>query len=431
MKLKNIFLVFVLGAIWGFSSCSSEEIIDTPQNGEATLSISLSVNDIETKAGEQIATSEELQISNCHIVVFDNESGVTNGKFITSFDFSDGDGLTGDNNNYTCTSQQIRTFGLKRNVKFLAIANIDKNVNQLEDVAGKSYSEYLNAVVTSSSFNSTSLVKVGEKDYLIEKDKSYTVEIKLTQLTARFDFEGITMGGGNSASKAASSNESYRYEFLTKTELDEHQSLKNAMSNVFYYGGGSWSGNSFQAEYGSQRVIGIKITKTTSQPSGTQFSDTKVWGINKKSIIGAYKGGSNDASESPVEGVTFGERFYTYKNVSDEFKVNVVKSSNQSVFYGYIYQSDYYGYGWSPSLNNLSSESDVYNEKNQKITIKNISWGNNGSQGETFTLDLSKVDFENGKRYTIKGTYNPTVSAEIDWVVQDWSSKENINIGFN
>ena len=195
MKLKNIFLVFVLGAIWGFSSCSSEEIIDTPQNGEATLSISLSVNDLETKAGEQIATSEELQISNCHIVVFDNESGVTNGKFITSFDFSDGDGLTGDNNNYTCTSQQIRTFGLKRNVKFLAIANIDKNVNQLEDVAGKSYSEYLNAVVTSSSFNSTSLVKVGEKDYLIEKDKSYTVEIKLTQLTARFDFEGITIGG--------------------------------------------------------------------------------------------------------------------------------------------------------------------------------------------------------------------------------------------
>lgn len=430
MKLKNIFLVFVLGTIWGFSSCSSEEVIDIPENGEATLSISLSVNDIQTKAGEQIATSEELQISNCHIVVFDNEEGSTNGKFITSFDFSKDNGLTGTNNNYTCTSQQIRTFGLKRNVKFLAIANIDKNVNQLEDVAGKSYSEYLNAVVTSSSFNSTSLVKVGEKDYLIEKDKSYTVEIKLTQLTARFDFEGITMGGGNSASKAVSSNESYRYEFLTKTELDEHQSLKNAMSNVFDYGG-SWSENSFQANYGSQRVIGIKITKTTSQPSETQFNDVKVWGINKKSIIGAYNGGSNGASEYPVEGVAFGERFYTYKNVSNEFKVIVVKkSTNQSVFYGYIYQTNYWG-SWEPSLSSLSSESYVYNDKSQRNKIKNISWGNSDSQGETFTLDLSKVDFENGKRYTIKGTYNPTVNAEIDWVVLDWSSKENINIGFN
>lgn len=429
MKLKNIFLVFVLGTIWGFSSCSSEEVIDIPENGEATLSIFLSVNDIQTKADEKIAAPEELQISNCHIVVFDNEEGSTNGKFITSFDFSKDNGLTGMDNNYTCTSQQIRTFGLKRNVKFLAIANIDKNVNQLEDVAGKSYSEYLNAVVTSSSFNSTSLVKVGEKDYLIEKDKSYTVEIKLTQLTARFDFEGITMGGGNSASKAASSNESYKYEFLTETELDKHQSLKNAMSNVFYYGG-NWSENTFQANYGSQRVIGIKITKTTSQPSGTQFNDTKVWGINKKSIIGAYNGGSNGASEYPVEGVAFGERFYTYKNVSNEFKVIVVKkSTNQSVFYGYMYQT--YRRDWRPSLSDLSSESEVYNEKNQKIAIKNISWGNSGSQGETFTLDLSKVDFENGKRYTIKGTYNPTVSAEIDWVVQDWSSKENINIGFN
>ena len=105
------------------------------------------------------------------------------------------------------------------------------------------------------------------------------------------------------------------------------------------------------------------------------------------------------------------------------------KSTNQSVFYGYMYQT--YGGDWRPSLSDLSSESEVYNEKSQKIAIKNISWGNSGSQGETFTLDLSKVDFENGKRYTIKGTYNPTVSAEIDWVVQDWSSKENINIGFN
>lgn len=430
MKLKNIFLVFVLGAIWGFSSCSSEEVIDIPENGEATLSISLSVNDIQTKAGEQIATSEELQISNCHIVVFDNEESSTNGKFITSFDFSAGNGLSGDYNQYTCTAQKIRTFGNARKVKFLAIANIDGVVNKLDGVSGKSYSEYLNAVVASSSFNSTNLVKVGETSIELEKDKSYSVQIDLTQLTARFDFEGITIGGGGTASKAASSNESYRYDFLTGTELDEHQSLKNAMSKLFNYGYWGSDGNSFYNYYSTQRVIGIKITKTTSQPSETQFNDVKVWGINKKSIIGAYNGGSNGASEYPVEGVAFGERFYTYKNVSNEFKVIVVKkSTNQSVFYGYMYQT--YGGDWRPSLSDLSSESEVYNEKSQKIAIKNISWGNSGSQGETFTLDLSKVDFENGKRYTIKGTYNPTVSAEIDWVVQDWSSKENINIGFN
>lgn len=429
MKLRNIFLVFVLGTIWGFSSCSSEDIIDTPQNGEATLSISLSVNDIQTKAGEQIATPEELQISNCHIAVFDNEEGNTNGKFITSFDFSTGNGLSGDNNQYTCAAQKIRTFGNARKVKFLAIANIDGAVNKLEDVSGKSYSEYLNAVVASSSFNSTNLVKVGEKSIKLEKDESYSVQIDLTQLTARFDFEGITIGKGSTTSKAASSSAGYKYEFLTTTELKEHQSLTNAMSDAFYYG--SWDGNCFYNYNKSMRVIGIKITRTTSQSSETQFNDTKVWGINKKSMIGAYNGEGNNVSEYPIEGVAFDERFYTYKNVSKEFKVTVVKkSTNPPVFYGYIKQSNY-GWGWSPDLTNLDSESLVYNEMGNDIKIGNINWGNSGSQDETFTLDLSNVHFENGKRYIIKGTYNPTVSAKIDWVVLDWSSNENINIGFN
>lgn len=432
MKLKNIFLVFVLGTIWGFSSCSSEEVIDTPENGEATLSISLSVNDIQTKAGEQIATSEELQISNCHIAIFDNEEGSTNGKFITSFDFSTGNGLSGDNNQYTCTAQKIRTFGNARKVKFLAIANIDKTINQLDldNVSGKSYTEYLNAVVTSSSFNSTGLVKVGEKALLIEKDESYSIQIGLTQLTARFDFEGITIGGGGTASKAASSGANYKYEFLNTAELNEHQDLKNKMGKSFY--SGYWKDNCFyNGYYNSERVIGIKITKTTSQSSETQFSDTKVWGINKRSTIGAYKDEDNNASEF-VEGVVFDKKFYTYKHVSDNLKVTVVKkSTNQSVFYGYMYQSYNWSLSWSPELNELSPTSDVYDKSDSKIQIQNINWGNSGSQGETFTLDLSKVDFENGKRYIIKGTYNPTVNTGIDWVVQDWSSKENINIGFN
>ena len=178
-------------------------------------------------------------------------------------------------------------------------------------------------------------------------------------------------------------------------------------------------------------MIGIKITKTTSQSSETQFSDTKVWGINKRSTIGAYKDEDNNASEF-VEGVVFDKKFYTYKHVSDNLKVTVVKkSTNQSVFYGYMYQSYNWSLSWSPELNELSPTSDVYDKSDSKIQIQNINWGNSGSQGETFTLDLSKVDFENGKRYIIKGTYNPTVNTGIDWVVQDWSSKENINIGFN
>lgn len=436
MKLRNIFLVFVLGTIWGFSSCSSEDIIDTPQNGEATLSISLSVNDIQTKAGEQIATPEELQISNCHIAVFDNEEGNTNGKFITSFDFSTGNGLSGDNNQYTCAAQKIRTFGNARKVKFLAIANIDGAVNKLDDVSGKSYSEYLNAVVASSSFNSTNLVKVGEKSIKLEKDESYSVQIDLTQLTARFDFDGIT---GNSSGTTVS-DVSYEFEFLNKNEIEQN-GLKSIMKN--HYKDGVWDDDYFFYEKNiwktGNRVAGIKITRTQRQSSGLQFRDKKVSGLNEQSIIGAY----NDINTSLLllnGEVPFEKTFYTYENTKS-LKVTVVGSKSTvstDVFYGFIEQEYEYdwGGGYTPKKNDLKEDNIVYNNEGKSCSVKNIAkWISqqipSDGKGEDFTLDLSNIQFENGKRYIIKGTYNPTVSAKIDWVVLDWSSNENINIGFN
>lgn len=423
MKLKNIFLVFVLGAIWGFSSCSSEEIIDTPQNGEATLSISLSVNDIETKAGEQIATSEELQISNCHIVVFDNEEGSTNGKFITSFDFSTGNGLSGDNNQYTCTAQKIRTFGNARKVKFLAIVNIDGVVNKLDDVSGKSYSEYLNAVAASSSFNSTNLVKVGEKSIELEKDKLYPVQIDLTQLTARFDFEGIT---GSSTPSKVTSEPIYEYRVLSESDWGKHKELKDYVFSL--YENGTWYKNDdyyvFRSYYGygEKRVIGIEITKNQSQ-SGYQFNSKKVHGLNKKTNIKAYSGNENSESDYSFEDEDFTKTFYSYKNASEDFKVTVVGRTldQTSVFYGYIEQSrDFYN-GWTPSLSDISR---IYNNEGKAMDVKNIpdaEWigksTETGTQSQTFTLDLSNVQFENGYRYKIVGKYEPEIGAKITWEV--------------
>lgn len=419
MKLKNIFLVFVLGTIWGFSSCSSEEIIDTPQNGEATLSISLSVNDIQTKAGEQIATSDEFKIGNCHIAVFDNEEGTTNGKFITSFDFSTVDGLSGDNNQYTCTTQKIRTFGNARKVKFLAIANIDGVVNKLDAVSGKSYSEYLNAVVASSSFNSTNLVKVGEKSIELEKDQSYPVQIDLTQLTARFDFEGVT-GNDNSFGTTASKT-SYVFEFLSKNDISQKQ--QSAME--LYYDYGKWEGNCYRktGKYGmaqNSRLAGIKITRTQTQSSGLQFHDKKVSGLNGKSIIGAYNGINTSLALLNGE-IPFEKTFYTYEN-TESLKVTVVGSKSTvstDVFYGFIEQNYYYY--WSPEVTDLDENSPVFDVNKKSTKVSNITaWTNQSSdtgKDETFTLDLSKVDFENGYRYKIVGKYEPEIGAKITWEV--------------
>lgn len=318
MKLKNIFLTFILGSIWGFSSCSSEELVDVPGNNEIALSFSLAVNDIKTKGESSIATKEELQINNCHIAVFDNEeNSKTQGKLITSFDFpGEGQSLSDPVNGvYTlATEQLIRTWGNSKEVKVLAIANIDEDVNKVttpfEDC--ETYEDYQNVVVTSNIFKSENLVKVGEKVLTLDNEKTYTVRIDLTQLTVRLDFEGI----------------------------------KNLSSEA-------------------------------DPPVGTLSS---IKGLNKKSNIVITR---SDEAENTL-----------YDSMESK--------GNKKTFYTYENKN---------RLNDLVLTIDLL--------------------GKQYFLDLSNVNFVKGNRYIIKGTYHPTVSTDIKWSVLDWSSKEEINIGFN
>lgn len=318
MNLKNIFLTFILGSIWGFSSCSSEELVDVPGNDEIALSFSLAVNDIKTKGDSPIATAEELQINNCHIAVFDNESNSkTKGKLITSFDFPrEGKSLSDPVDGvYTlATEQLIRTWGNSKEVKVLAIANIDENVNKVTTSfdACETYEDYQNLVVTSSVFKSDNLVKVGETVLTLHNEETYPIRIDLTQLTVRLDFEGI----------------------------------KN-------------------------------LSSETDPLLGTLSS---IKGLNKMSNIVITR--SNEA-----ENIWYGE---------------MVSNSKNTTFYTYEYKN---------GLNDLVLTIDL--------------------SGKQYFLDLSNVNFVKGNRYVIKGTYHPTVSNDINWSVMDWSSQENINIGFN
>lgn len=317
MKLKNIFLTFILGSIWGFSSCSSEELVDVPGNDEIALSFSLAVNGIKTKGDSQIATAEELQINNCHIAVFDNENNSeTEGKLITSFDFPREEQYLSDpvDGVYTlATEQLIRTWGKSKKVKVLAIANIDE-VNKVSTSfdACETYDDYQNLLVTSSVFNADNLVKVGETVLTLYNEKIYPIRIDLTQLTVRLDFEGI----------------------------------KN-------------------------------LSSETDHLLGTLKS---IKGLNKQSNIVITR---SDVAENtlydPMESESNKTTFYTYENKN--------------------------------GLNDLVLTIDLL--------------------GKLYFLDLSNQKFVKGNRYIIKGTYHPTVSNDISWSVMDWSSKEEINIGFN
>lgn len=460
MKLKNIYLVFVLGTIWGLTSCSSEEMIDTPKNGEVTLSFALSVKDDLTKAEaeEKIATKEELQINNCHIAVFDNqEDSETMGNLITSFDFPEGDTeLKPVDGVYTLSeSALIRTWGKSRKVKVLAIANIDGKENEATTAfkGCATYSEYQNAVVASSSFQANNLVKVGEKTLKLENgNKNYTIKIELTQLTARIDYEGIQVEETTKAS-SLSSIEGYimteeelvenKMEGLIRQYIDSFQNQDKEIgkaanwinfSDHVYAFGFYKSGQVYQS-----RFIGVKFVKTGSS-SKSDATGLNIKGLNSRSKI--VTGESSEIANTEYEDLGSisidGNTFYTY-----EYPVNMehlliltVNSSNsgQQVAYGFIRQNlDPQTGTYSPNVDSAVSNEDINiydlsgKRKKGADKFEHLAWKSLTTDGDKeFTLDLSKVTFVRGYRYKILGQYK--IGVGILWEVQSMGNVDPIII---
>lgn len=472
MKLKNIFLVFVLGAIWGLTSCSSEEMIDTPKNGEVTLSFALSVKDDLTKAEAQtrIASDDELKINNCHIAVFDDQEGDTN-KLITSFDFPEGETKldTNENGDYILSqSASIRTWGKSRKVKVLAIANIDGSANQatptFENCA--TYSAYQNAVVASSSFQSDNLVKVGETTLTLENGESTTIKIELTQLTARIDYVGIQAEGEETTKASSLSSGSSIEGFIMEDQELEGEKMKDLIRKNYsnfqdkngeigsgakwmsftdgVYAFGFWKGDGDKANNSYQsRFIGVKFVKTVSS-SKSDVTRLTISGINNKSKIVtdepskiAYTDESSkiantvygDLGEISIDGNTF----YTYEYPVNEKHslILTVNSSNsgQQVAYGFIrqnYESQTKTY--SPDVTSAISDKNIYiydlsgNRQNGAKKFDMLTWTSLTTDGDKkFTLDLSEVTFVRGYRYKILGQYK--IGVGLQWEVQSMGSE--------
>lgn len=461
MKLKNIFLVFVLGTIWGLTSCSSEEMIDTPKNGEVTLSFALSVKDDLTKAEAQtrIASHDELKINNCHIAVFDDQEGSeTMGNLITSFDFPEGDTeLKPVDGVYTLSeSALIRTWGKSRKVKVLAIANIDGTDNEatptFENCA--TYSAYQNAVVASSSFQSDNLVKVGETTHTLVNGENATIEIALTQLTARIDYVSI-QAEGEETTKASSlsSGSSIVGYIMTGKELDEesmkgliNENKSNFQDSDKEIGGGAkwrdfadgvyafgfWKDNNIgdkDNENYQSRFIGVKFVKTVSS-SKSDVTRLTINGLNNKSKIVTDEPSKiantvyGDLGEISIDGNTF--YTYEYPVNAEHSLILTVNSSNsgQQVVYGFIRQNyDSQTKTYSPDVASAISDENTFiynlsgNRQNGANKFDKLAWTPLTTEGDKkFTLDLSKVTFVRGYRYKILGQYK--IGVGLQWVVQ-------------
>lgn len=454
MKLKNIFLVLVLGAIWGFTSCSSEELVETPENGEATVVFSLAVNDVQTKAA-LTPTVEELTINNCHIAVFDNDkSKATYGQLLTTFDFSGGDIPEPTAGVYTLlSSQTIRTFGKSKPVKFLAIANIDGAINK-PSVAFEecdTYGKYQDVVVTSESLSDNNLVKVGELEETLTNGADLEINIPLTQLTARIDFLGV-FEEGKVETKA--NIPEIRGEFLSEEELTLLPKIKSCLkakkrddpyspfsdeigsqaewftdNGTYGFGFNKSIGGTFQS-----RFVAVRFTKTENSSSSGEFQIERIDGFNKQSAIAIWKTDEiqnreyqemNEPNQSNI--------FYTYeventKNKSLTVSRKKSSSSETLVAYGFIRQDRERGWSdFSLKPNADYSNMVIYGlsgERGEKGSFDYLVWKktkdmvkSSDVDDESYTLDLTNYSFVKGNRYKIQGKYTPKVGVGITWEV--------------
>lgn len=448
MKLKNIFISLLV--VTGFlSSCNSEYPVGPQDNEEVGLSLVLFVNDsgveATTKADGGIApTSDEQKIGYCHIAVFDDETGsATKGQLITSFDFS-GDKMPlfdEATKRYTFSGLNIRTFGkASRQVKVLVIANVDGSVNASTITGSTSYEDYRKLVVTTSAFASDNLVKVGEISTALN---AATIEVPLTQLTAKVNWGGIEgFGGGGSSAAKYEWKESKLDEKLKKI-MDNNRNKLNAsdLGNGEIGDNASWDDYYFKFNkdwgYYRSRLHMVKVTRTVTTGTSGAFTVTKVSveGENLKSLllIGSEGNTEYQVATDASELTGTDKCFYTYEKGLDNLKLNVdcAKSKTEvSYCYGIFRQEYAWLYDdWFPKRENIKVD-DIYTfvgNDFKPITDAGVVWTldteSSATETQSYTIDLSSIGIQHGYSYTVKGTYEPEVGANIKWKVVDMTGE--------
>lgn len=187
MRLKNI-LFTIAATTWLFSSCSEETLVDGPVisgGEEATISATLSINSVETKAAaneenlgyETPVSDDEKLINNYVIAVFD-----ATGTNVV--------GLKAETLSEPATEFTVEVLAKCDGIsaqKILTIANLTSA--QLD--ACKAYTTYARfeelVARQTEAFRSGNLMKVALQTQKLNKGKVNSFDIKLDQLVARVD----------------------------------------------------------------------------------------------------------------------------------------------------------------------------------------------------------------------------------------------------
>lgn len=478
MKIQNSLLSMGL-AIALLASCSTEDIIDGPRATDGPVSVVFYRTAMQTKADQagnyEYATDQELNIKNYTIAVFEGTvlsedavciklvSGNTAGASTT---------VDAAGNTVTAYSVSLTDLPAERNLQFLLIANATTVPSQT--YVGKRYGEFKRLTETTSSFQADALVKVGTAPARFEVSATpQEVKIPLTQLSARLDFGGVTVEGGNS-SVAGPSESIQKIEVLGGSVIDDLRiSSDNMDLSTSYYVGKQKGSYRFDAadqwytyavweKWGTEWVlyrqaVVLETEIKTWEETGKQFvfEMDRLEGVNFASDLVIFSTSDIENQQNNEKAVSPNpeNRFYTYENCHLRFvftgsyqpAVKVIKQQTRTRkivvrekadknYYNYI------DYGWSVTWNELNlgdkhftivhADEKDWSEWSEPVTVSDTrSALDTKADAKQFELVIDRDKIKKGHLYRITGKGTPTVdlTPEIVWTVEDMTP-EDVNI---
>lgn len=424
MKLKNVLLLGSCLTLGFFSGCIDEE---EPANKAAAVTVVISTNDVQTKAeedaasGYDIATAEEINISNYLIAVFKDNACVA----LKSGAPSATTNTTDDSRNTTVQAYSESFTDLPTgNLTFLVIANSTTDFSSLQ--VGSSYSAFSGYV--ESALTEGKLVKVGQKTVTLSASATaQEVKVPLTQLSVRIDFGSVTLKKENVTTQESQDYSYGSWEILNSLEASSLVTKLNL--------NGSWTGDEFFTTDGTYKYVFHKrtVTVTTSSSTGSFVVNSKsVSGYNTSTDLMLLPDTSKIENTQYVAGAdkSFTKSFYTYESTSNSAYLTltlnckigesgVVKTYTQ---YGYICYTKN-GDGWHDGV-----ETDIAYDINNPETSE--ASGNTGLSYD-YTLNIpfnsDEIKLKKGHRYTVNGTYTQYLSGKptIYWYVSDLTKVTN------
>lgn len=283
----NNFIYLLISALWAFTSCSNEEIIEKRPDGNYTskLNITLTTASDITKAGNNEtlfpATDEEKTIQSCVLGVF--EKTADDGYTTVSIIEPTLNEISGEKGAYNIESDIALTFS--KSYKLIVIAN--GNYDLYKNCT--TYDALKNIIEGGSvyAFQSSNLLKYGGIEVgagtLNELDVNTQLDIELTQLAARIDLKiNVNLNKEKKLTNVS-------YETLEGESLLDMNTLTSIGANVSNALPDEYKGHEFYFQ-------GRKVTLNDPSSSSTKVGILKnytfnrvqtyqSWGINPTRIL--------------------------------------------------------------------------------------------------------------------------------------------------